>query len=422
MDYEANEIVFNNYVDECRKLIERCSQLSDDDHANVSRQRQELFEDEKRTGNKTISISSSDLDIVKAYRKRMIRTKVDHTARIVYSVARMADSMKTPTNFKQTVMVAALLHDIGRFNQATWSNIYNDKEDFKHLGGINHAIYGAQILTGDVGDRARIYDYAISDNLKLPILVPVLYHGTDLSKLPVDLRKTIYNLDVLDVDNKFMDTREITFDAISVFNSMNESEKIIVSALVQMVRDVDKLDILYQRAIGEYPVVRNPIWYKTEGKKLREISKYWGISEEEILQANDNTILDEKGNIKRQILIPINNVEPHKLAVPEEVKMRYFNGESISLNELSDLPNHNFIGAIWWQIFTFLKDINFTSTLEVVYSDNLLDKIYAQYPEKYKPLVKEVFDYAKERLLKERIEVAKNEGSIYVQNVNLRKK
>lgn len=63
-------------------------------------------------------------------------------------------------------------------------------------------------------------------------------------------------------------------------------------------------------------------------------------------------------------------------------------------------------------IYTFLSDINFVSNLEVVEDNDLLNQIYNMYPEQYRPVIDEIFNYAKEVLICERIYY--NKDNLYV--------
>ena len=65
--------------------------------------------------------------------------------------------------------------------------------------------------------------------------------------------------------------------------------------------------------------------------------------------------------------------------------------------------NYNSITAMWWTIGQFLSSMNFTSTLQMIKKEELLNKIYNLYPEKYRYLVKEMFEFAQEELLEKRI-------------------
>ena len=74
--------------------------------------------------------------------------------------------------------------------------------------------------------------------------------------------------------------------------------------------------------------------------------------------------------------------------------------------------DYSFITAVWWSIYTFLSDINFVSNLEVIEDNELLKQIYNRYPESYRPLIDEIFKYAKDKLISEIIYLNKN--NLYV--------
>lgn len=374
INYNINEQKLQEYILECRKLI------------NESRLEEKDFKDIESIKTELNIQSNNYVNIIKKYRQDMIYLKIRHTARVVNDVELMANSMGVNINFKNLVKVAALLHDIGRFKQATWSNTYADGISFKNFtdGTKNHAMYGYKILK----DEGRINDFDIPREFQEDIMQVVLHHGDNI--LPDDLRTKINDINDLD---------------------LNEHEQVIVSTLVQMVRDVDKLDILYQHLTREFPVVRNSINYDVENDTLKEISEHWGIDEEEIIKIN-NLKSSDISNLKT-IVIPVENVDYKKLEVPQDIKQKFFTNEQLDLKELQARRDWTFITGMWWRLSTFLRDINFTSNLEIVLNSNLLDDIYNTYPDKYKPLVKEAFDYAKEYLLKRPLELSLSEGNIY---------
>lgn len=380
INFNSNQNKLNEYINHCRKLIDK-SVLRPEDFNDIQFMKQELINQRKITLDETYE------NIVKKYRQNMIDIKVNHTARIVDDVSVMASKMGTNIDFQKLVKIAALLHDIGRFKQATWSNTYSDMESFKNFtdGTKNHAMYGYKILT----EEGMLNDFDIPEEFKDDISEVVLHHGDNV--LPENLNEKINNVNEL---------------------NLNNHEKVIVSTLVQMVRDVDKLDILYQHLTGEFPLIRTSINYTIENKTLSDISKYWNISEEEIMMAN-NLKSRDISNMKN-ITIPIENVDPNRLSVSMDIKAKFFNNESLNLKELQSRPDWNFIVGMWWRLSTFLRDINFTSNLEIVLNSNLLDDIYNIYPDKYKPLVKEAFDFSKEYLLKRPLELSLDEGNIYV--------
>src|SRR5574344_2024168 len=114
----------------------------------------------------------------------------------------------------------------------------------------------------------------------------------------------------------------------------------------------------------------------------------------------------------KTIKIPSLNVLPSKLTVPIDIQKRFFNNEDMDLKELQNRRDWTFITGMWWRLDHFLNSINFTSNLEIVEENKLLESIFATYPDKYKPLVEPAFIYAKEELLNKRI--IENHGQIYV--------
>ena len=111
------------------------------------------------------------------------------------------------------------------------------------------------------------------------------------------------------------------------------------------------------------------------------------------------------------IRIPMKNVDPIKLTVPKDIQDAYFSKQDIDLKTIMNRRDCTFITGMWWRLNHFLRNINFVSNLMVVEDNKLLDKIYETYPDKYKPLVHDAFEFAKEELLQKAIK--ENEGEIY---------
>ncbi len=65
--------------------------------------------------------------------------------------------------------------------------------------------------------------------------------------------------------------------------------------------------------------------------------------------------------------------------------------------------DYTFIMGMWWRLSHFLNSIYFVSNLEVLELNNLLEGIYNNFPDKYKPLVIDAFVYAKQ-IVKDRID------------------
>ena len=65
--------------------------------------------------------------------------------------------------------------------------------------------------------------------------------------------------------------------------------------------------------------------------------------------------------------------------------------------------NYNSIIAMWWTIGQFLGNMNFKATLKLIKDNQILEQIYEKYPKKYQYLVKDMFEFAIEELLKNRL-------------------
>lgn len=320
----------------------------------------------------------------------MIMQKYNHTIRVVMNINKLANKMGQSVNFKEITKTVALLHDFGRFNQAIYLGTFNDNLAFKNKIIHNHAELGS-VLLQDYGFKIleipKIYRPAINES--------VLYHQAN--SLPAN-----YNIQL----QKGFE-RCIPENVLTGSNRFNEFEQKIIALLLQMLRDVDKVDILYQRAIGEIKPV--PEFLKVKNIGVDKIAKLWGISEQLIKEFNENQTLKKLGEI---IKIPTSYIPLEKLVIDSDVKERFLRKENIQLKELQSRENYSFITAIWWSIFTFLSDVNFVSNLETINESDLLNKIYLQYPEKMRPLIDEAFEYAKEVLVNEAINASK--GQLYV--------
>lgn len=188
--------------------------------------------------------------------------------------------------------------------------------------------------------------------------------------------------------------------------NFNEVEQKIISLLLQMVRDIDKIDILYQRSIGEIASVPEILKVKNIG--TINLLKLWGITIDDLKLLNSQDEIEHSDILKLRVIdIPI-----EKLFVSDNLKNKIYMGEEINLKALQETPNYSFITAIWWSIYTFLSDINFVSNLESIKDNEILERIYQRYPSKYRILIDEIFNYAKDILINETI--FKNKNSIYV--------
>ena len=329
----------------------------------------------------------------------MINLKLDHTTRVIKDATRIAEKLEINVDFTKILRVAALLHDIGRFPQATCSNDFIDgncqlfnEAEIKY----SHATYGKRILT----NSGEISVFSIPKIIEPLILTAVENHQVHV--LTGDLALRFDNLDQLKINTE-------SGSVLTGSENLNEAEKIIVAAILQIIKDVDGIDILYQHLTGEFPVVRPYIVYDVCGDSINSIAEHFGISVDEILSYSGRTASELEG--KSTINVPSENIAPERLVVPEDIQNMFFNNEKMNLSVLQARRDWTFITGMWWRLNAFVGGINFVSNLEIIKEVELLDRVYNQYPDKYKPLVVDAFEYAKKMLLDKVIEERK--GKIY---------
>lgn len=321
---------------------------------------------------------------------QMIQQKVDHTKRVVEGVSSLASKMNMRVNFQEIVKVCGLLHDIGRFNQAVQYANYNDSMCFPN--GKTHADAGYEILTKENG-----FDSLEVPNLFRPtVATAVQYHQAQ--GLPPQFDSKLTEDFIKNTDPN---------EHLSGSYDFNEYELRIIALLLQMIRDIDKVDILYQRSIGAIRPFKEFAWVNNH-EGIEATAKRFGISESIIRELNSKEQI-ESGN---KLQIPNSEIPIEKLFVSDSVKQRMYNSESINLADIQKEDDYTFITALWWSIYTFLKDINFVGNLEMIKEQEILDKIYNQYPPKYRPVIDEIFAYAKEYLIDETLD--KNKGNMYI--------
>ena len=135
----------------------------------------------------------------------MIQLKINHTLRVVEYCERIAKSLNLSEEEIELAKIIGLLHDIGRFEQWKVYNTFRDRDS------IDHGDYGVEILEKDNYLRKYIED----DKYDEIILNSIKYH------------------------NKY-----------AVPEEFDEKNKLFA----KLIRDADKIDILYLRVIGELEV------------------------------------------------------------------------------------------------------------------------------------------------------------------------
>ena len=142
----------------------------------------------------------------------MITLRISHTLRVVDYCERIAKSLNLTEEEVEIAKIIGLLHDIGRFEQWKQYNTFVDRNS------IDHADFGVEVLLKDNYIRKYIKD----DKYDEIILNSIKYHNK--YEIPSDL-----------------DEKNTLF--------------------AKLIRDADKIDILYLRVIGELKteVDDNPI-------------------------------------------------------------------------------------------------------------------------------------------------------------------
>lgn len=332
------------------------------------------------------------LEILKKIRKTMLKQKYDHSLRVYNVVDDLNKKFNNNEEFTQLSDISALLHDYGRFMQAVLFNSFYEAENFFKENGLNgHGEVGARILF--INDEIR--NFKIDKKYHEMINKTIELHSSpDLSK---------YNLKI---DNKF--------NKKNIF----KNKDLTISCMLQMIKDADTYDILYQRITGEYPILSSTFSYHSKGKTIKEISEITGIDIDTILTWNK---LKDENETSAIIKLPFDKIEPEMLEVPEKIKRDFFekvymtDKNKWNLRKLQKDTSHNYnsITAMWWSIGQFLGNMNFTATLEEIKENNILEKIYNLYPEKYRFLVAQMFDFAQEELVEKRI----SKGKIYAKKI-----
>lgn len=338
----------------------------------------------------------TETEILKKIRTNLLKQKYNHSIRTTQLIEKLNSTMNNSEFISSISETAGLLHDYGRFIQAIYYNSYYEAEKFYQENGYNgHGEVGSHLLF----NLDDIRHFHIEEKYYC-LLEPVIkYH--QINKLQDNLN--------LRIDNSF-----------SKIKSINETDKWkLISCMIQMVKDADTYDILYQRLTGEYPIFYKPFFFRVNNMTIDEIYSLTGISIEEIMTLNKLTNKDIS-NLKI-IKLPFEKIDPILLEVPPQIKEKFMRKVYIHNPKEWDLYqmqndtsyNYNSIIAMWWTIGQFLGNMNFTATLQLIKEENLLQKIYELYPKKYKYLVKEMFEFAQIELLEKRI----NTGKIYAKNL-----
>ncbi len=248
-------------------------------------------------------------NVIIYHRNKLIDIKLDHTMRIVNDITKMAESMDFQIDFVKLLKVSALFHDIARFPQAATNNNFVDKSTLL-FNGKSHAEYGYDMMQEEKY-KSR---FEIPENVYDAVGYAVRYHQqAELNGF---------------MSIKVTNPSNLNLDVLRGKYTLNSSEQLIIATIVQMVKDVDQIDILYQNLTGEFPVIRSSVVYGVLNDTLDDISKHFGISKEEIMKFNN---MKTEEIISSSINVPVENVDANKLEVPEDFKKNFLKTKKLNL-------------------------------------------------------------------------------------------
>lgn len=235
--------------------------------------------------------------------------KRDHSLRVASNITEIFKLMNLSNDYIFLADFIGLFHDIGRFEQ--WKNY----QTFNDSKSVDHADYSVNNLIQD----KLISKIINTDYYNNIICAAIKYHNKLF--LPDNLK--IKNEQLLKNNFDLKSNLKYNYDSIASLYSM-------------AIRDIDKLDILYQYLISNY-------FLHTD---------YLPVSSKVAKDFFDNGIIDK--------------------------------GDRKNLNDTLILR------------LSFINDINLTKTLLLIKNNDFLNRIRLAYPDKDN--LNEFFDYANERL------------------------
>jgi hypothetical protein len=357
-------------------------------------------------------------------RKILIDVKINHSKRVAQDLKAVFNDRKFDSSWGVLGYFIGQLHDIGRFLEGEHANSFNPYDvdvyyanDFagtEYAWVKEHASLGTALLINKEALNEIWTAFKLSqkqkDILNKVVGMVISNHQKDSilgDNLKIDLTgdETILRLNIFDllINEKLSE------------HDLNR----IIAFYSDLIRDIDKIDILYQHLTGEFPVLRNTMGYPPLNENLDEIAAYWGITCEEILAVNSgvNQNLEKNGKRLELLQIPITALEATKLAAPKDVEdMFYSNTIAPKLQELQDRRDWTPLTGMLWRLSTFIGQARFTGTLKSIKQSNLLEKILATYPAEYQEYLAPYFKYS-EQMLMDNL----NNNDLYVDNSKARK-
>lgn len=217
-----------------------------------------------------------------------ISRKYYHTFRVVDYAKLIIESITNDERLIKTVMIAALLHDIGRFSQATECNTYNDHKSF------DHGNRGAEILLSN----NYIDEYESDDYLKDIIIKAVKYHNKkEIPQVDDEFASTVFKV-VRDADK--------TDIMIEQNTKLKNKNYILNENLVNDILNKKLCDTKYCKVYDDDMLVYIGFVFDVNYKKTFEI----------ILNSK---CLSNKINILKE------NINDSKIRIIEEIIFNYIN-------------------------------------------------------------------------------------------------
>lgn len=379
--YEKNKKLFDEYILKCKVKINNLN-FSEEELQNGFSIYKNLLE------NDLINKNSSVEDVIKYHRLKMVDVKDKHTMRVVNDTEKICNKIEVNNEFKELAQLSALFHDIARFPQSINSNTFHDRE-CPLFNGLSHAEYGYKMLYLE----KMLNNYQIPKEFHYAIAYAVLHHQENNSSVI-----------------QFNSIDELNINYLSGMENVSQKEMIVLATLSQLVRDVDKIDILYQHITNEFPVVKPFINTKIQGENLDEICHRYDIDKKIVKKYNH--LSSDNISMYASLDIPTDYINLDKIKVPDDIKKVFFNNGFLDLKKLQERKDYTFIVGMWWRLNHFLNDINFVANLEILKENKMLEQIYNMFPLRYRFLVSEAFIFANDEILDKKIK--ENKGKIYV--------
>ncbi len=376
---------------------------------------------------------------------KLINVKRNHTLRCLDIAKKIMKDMGFDDSWIAFACCIVIFHDIGRFMEAEYCGCYVAEtlkpfySKFKEYGVEEHAGFADLLLfkKGAIKQFFKLFNFdnAEIERINIAIEDAILYHQKDEKDFPNHLKLQLDMPDDKDLINYNL------FELIlNPYNDDSDIMDIIRATLAQIMKDVDKVDILSQHLTGEFPIMRKELAIKTYSRIItgnndfrqyltfNQYIEHWGLNAEEFLQYNPKFDPVAQDKLASLGLIDMNNIDPEikklisktavpkmlmdrlnpaKLAVPEDILKTLYNGEMQNTNLTQLMGRYDYVPPftdMCWRWGAFLGALNFTSSKKYIRDENLIWRIYDQYSDECKPYAIEFFSFVQRVLIDEVID------------------